>query len=82
MLWWIGENLLNISIYIADAREQILPLVAGGAHDWTYLLEEVGLLSKNEGVARVVFLLGLAFILYAVSQILRGGAAFKASCGS
>ncbi|MFH1725520.1 MAG: hypothetical protein ABII00_12995 [Elusimicrobiota bacterium] len=73
MLWWTGENLLNISIYIDDARRQELPLVAGGVHDWTYLLERTGLLVQNEGVARIVFLAGSALILYSVFLIVRDG---------
>lgn len=71
MLYWTGENLLNISIYIADARRQELPLVAGGVHDWTYLLETVGLLPNNEGVARMVFSLGSLVLLYSIFRIIR-----------
>ncbi len=77
MLWWAGENLLNISVYIDDARRQELPLVAGGVHDWIYLLEKVGLLAQNEGVARIVFLLGTAIILYSVFLIVRDGLCAK-----
>lgn len=77
MLWWTGENLLNISVYVDDARRQELPLVAGGVHDWTYLLEKVGLLVQNEGVARIVFLLGTAIILYSVFLIVRDGLCAK-----
>jgi len=31
---WLGENLLNIARYMADARAQELPLVGSGEHDW------------------------------------------------
>ncbi len=31
---WLGENLLNVARYMADARSQALPLVGGGDHDW------------------------------------------------
>jgi len=27
---WLGENLLNVARYMADARSQLLPLVGGG----------------------------------------------------
>jgi len=51
-LWWIGENLINVSIYMADARELNLPLVGGGDHDWNELFYRFGLLGE-ESVARV-----------------------------
>lgn len=63
-LFWIGQSLLNISIYAADAIKQELPLVGGGTHDWTYLLTEVGLIAHPEGVGRAIFLLGSAIIFY------------------
>ena len=63
-LFWIGQSLLNVSIYAADAVKQELPLVGGGTHDWTYLLTEVGLIAHPEGVGRAIFLLGSAIIFY------------------
>ena len=63
-LFWIGENLLNISIYAGDAIKQALPLVGGGVHDWTYLLTELGLIAHTRGTARFIFLLGSAVIFY------------------
>jgi hypothetical protein len=36
--FWFGENLLNISVYVADARKMELPLVGGGDHDWNNIL--------------------------------------------
>ncbi len=63
-LFWIGENLLNISVYAGDAIRQELPLVGGGCHDWTYLLTATGLIAHTEGVAKVIFLCGSAVIFY------------------
>jgi len=51
-LWWVGESLINVSIYMADARELNLPLVGGGDHDWNELFYRFGLLGE-ESVARV-----------------------------
>lgn len=51
-LWWTGQNLVNISVYMADARSLALPLVGGGDHDWNELFYRLGLLSE-EAVARV-----------------------------
>ena len=63
-LFWIGENLLNISIYAGDAINQALPLVGGGEHDWTYLLTETGLIAHTTGVGKTIFLAGSAVIFW------------------
>ena len=56
--FWFGQNFLGIGSYVADARAQQLPLVGGGEHDWTYLLETTGLLTHDEGLGSAVQLLG------------------------
>jgi hypothetical protein len=50
--WWAGENLVNIAVYMADARTLRLDLVGGGEHDWNTLFYQFGLLSETS-VARV-----------------------------
>lgn len=73
--WWFGESLINVSVYMADARELNLPLVGGGDHDWNELFYRFGLLGEAS-VARVsgathlfgvlVMILGLAWFAYFV----------------
>jgi hypothetical protein len=63
-LFWIGESLLNISIYAGDAIAQALPLVGGGEHDWTYLLTETGLIGHTVLVGKTIFLAGSAVIFW------------------
>jgi hypothetical protein len=70
-LFWLGENLLNISIYAGDAIKQALPLVGGGEHDWTYLLTEMGLIAHPAGVAKFIFLSGSAVIFGSLYLIAR-----------
>jgi hypothetical protein len=69
-LWWFGQNLINIAIYMADARALALPLVGGGDHDWNELFFRFGLLtepavervsSATHAVGVVVMLLGLVW---------------------
>lgn len=50
-LVWLGENLLNIARYMADARAQELPLVGGGEHDWTEIFMRWGVLVKDIKIA-------------------------------
>ena len=44
---WLGQNFLNISVYAADARMQRLDLLEGRTHDWSYLLDRLGLLEYD-----------------------------------
>jgi hypothetical protein len=68
-LWWFGQNFLGIGNYVADARAQRLDLVAGGVHDWTYLLETVGLLIHDEGIGRAVQILGCLLMAFSAAGI-------------
>jgi hypothetical protein len=69
-LWWFGQNLGQIAVYMADARELTLPLVGGGDHDWNELFFRFGVLDalsveRIAGATRaagvVVMLAGLAW---------------------
>ena len=62
-VWWLGENLINISYYIADAMLQRLPLLGGGVHDWGFLLGRMGKLHRAEIIGRNVFILGSLIII-------------------
>jgi hypothetical protein len=68
-LFWLGQNLLNVSHYMGDARTQRLPLVAGGVHDWTYMLETLGLLTHDVGLSRLVFAGGSLVIAASIWRI-------------
>jgi hypothetical protein len=50
-------------VYVRDAREQALPLLGGGEHDWNYLLRRADLLSWNQGIGALVHGVGLATLL-------------------
>jgi len=65
MLWWVGENFVNISVYAADARAQALPLLGGDAvgHDWTYLLSHTGLLAHDQLVGMIFFHTGALLMI-------------------
>ncbi len=78
--WWTGENLVNISVYMADARDLALPLVGGGDHDWNNLFSTFGLLGEDSvrRVSTLTHLTGvvvmLAGLAWAGSFLLRGSA--------
>jgi hypothetical protein len=68
-LWWFGQNMLGIGNYAADARAQLLDLVAGGVHDWTYLLETMGVLIHDVGIGRAVQILGCLIMAFSAAGI-------------
>lgn len=41
-LAWAGASAWDVSVYVADAPVQALPLIGGGEHDWAYLLGSRG----------------------------------------
>jgi hypothetical protein len=66
-IFWLGQNLINISVYAADANKMQLKLI-GGRHDWLYLLNKLNLLKSADEVGYVIFT--LAILVFAISMIL------------
>jgi hypothetical protein len=67
-LTWLGQNLLNISVYIADAQAQQLPLLGGKKvyHDWHYILGELGFLDYDKMFGEVFIFLAISFFVVAL----------------
>lgn len=68
---WLGENLLNVARYMADARAQELPLVGGGEHDWTEIFLRWGVLQKDVKIAGFTRWLGIALMIGSVVWLWR-----------
>ena len=72
-LWWIGDNLMNINFYIADARCQCLTLfsIGGGEpkHDWNYMLGRFDLLSSDLLIAKIVYIIGAILMITAIASM-------------
>jgi hypothetical protein len=67
-VWWAGENLLDLSPYIGDARSLQLMLLGGPAaevegHDWEAILTALGWLHLDHTIARAVWTIGAAAML-------------------
>ena len=64
-LWWVGESLHNVSIYMADAWIMALPLVGGGDHDWRYLFGRLGVLQESsiEAIATTTAVIATALMV-------------------
>lgn len=70
-LFWTGESLTGVAIYVADAKRRELPLLGGeeSAHDWNFLLGRLGLLEHADGLGWLVFGVAAAMILAALSLL-------------
>jgi hypothetical protein len=69
-LLWIGQNLINISVYAADARARTLPLAGGKNvyHDWDYMLSKIGLIQYDQETG--YFFMGLAVLTFLISFLI------------
>ncbi len=69
MLWWFGQNFIDLSPYISDAQYRMLPLVGGGgeeSHDWGNLLTMMGVVEKSYRYGKVSFVIGAVIMLLAL----------------
>jgi len=69
-LFWTGESLVDVAVYVADGRAMALPLLAEGVtHDWNFILGNLGLLSAAESLGRLTFGLGAVAMLAALTLL-------------
>ena len=68
VFFWLGQSLLNVSVYAADAQEMALPLFGAGEriHDWNWMLDTLNLLDATPIIAGGFRLLGTGVILAAL----------------
>jgi hypothetical protein len=76
---WLGESLMNVTVYLGDARDQALPLVGGHVHDWHWLLAQAGLLPHCRSLAQFLHLAASAVVVIAWLRAAR--AAFAPAAG-
>jgi hypothetical protein len=56
--FWVGESMINVSVYIADAPYRKLKLIAPGLkHDWNWLLSDN--LEAAEPLSVIVYAIGM-----------------------
>lgn len=63
-LLWVGQNLLNISLYAGDSIAMQMDLLGGDSviHDWNYLLTALGVLPYTSIIAGTIYAAGLMTI--------------------
>ncbi|CAN5364211.1 hypothetical protein BH10ACI2_BH10ACI2_06690 [soil metagenome] len=71
VLLWVGQSILNVWVYAADAVVMQLVLTSGftgsegSFHDWNYLLTATGLIGSTKKVAGVIRFIGTFTIIVA-----------------
>jgi hypothetical protein len=69
-LFWTGESLTDVAIYVADGRDMALPLLAEGlVHDWNWILSELSLRDGAPAIGRAVFAAGVAVLVAALALL-------------
>jgi hypothetical protein len=70
-LFWVGENLLDVSLYVRDAPVRQLPLLGGdpSGHDWHNLLADWNMMGSAETIADILYYAGF---LISAGAILAG----------
>lgn len=64
--WWLGQNLVHIAIYMADAPERARSPIAGNIHAWHYLFSDWGAMHLASTIASAIRWTGLAFMILAL----------------
>lgn len=67
-MFWLGQSLLNVSIYAGDAVQEKLPLLGGDGtiHDWKYLLSNLNLLPSTDFIAGAIHNIGIVIFFIAI----------------
>jgi type IV secretory pathway VirB3-like protein len=68
-LWWLGQNLTDVALYISDASARSLPLIGGmseDAHDWGNILTMLDLLQYDHLFGTLMHILGVITMLIAL----------------
>ncbi len=66
---WVGQSILNVWVYAADAVVMQLVLTSGSTgaegsfHDWDYMLTHFGLLDSTKTVAGIIRFVGTSTII-------------------
>lgn len=70
--WWAGQNMLDVAVYMADARALRLVLLGGktGAevegHDWEYLLTALGVIHRDRVIGLWTHYLGVLVMVASI----------------
>jgi hypothetical protein len=67
-LFWVGENMMDVSLYVRDSQDMVLPLLGGrkSGHDWHFLLTRWDLIDSCQEIADVIYFAGVIVSIAAI----------------
>ncbi|MFA6082391.1 MAG: hypothetical protein WC773_03200 [Patescibacteria group bacterium] len=70
-LFWLGDSLINVAVYIKDAQARSLPLITDDpeSHDWHWLLDHWSLLQSDQQIGGVIYFLGALALFGAIGWV-------------
>ncbi|MEI6660397.1 MAG: hypothetical protein WCK91_03170 [bacterium] len=68
VLFWVGQNILNVATYMGDSIVQQLPLLGGDGsnHDWAFLLTRMGVIQNTEAISSAFRDFGILVFIFAM----------------
>jgi hypothetical protein len=65
LLFWVGQNFINVAVYAGDAQVMQLPLLGGDSvmHDWNYILTSLRVIQYTSQIAAFINYCGIFLIL-------------------
>jgi len=68
ILFWIADNIINVSVYMRDAQVMQLPLLGGDGviHDWNWLFTYMGVLGQTGLIGGTFFFLGVTCLVLSI----------------
>lgn len=72
MIFWVGNNMLNVGVYMSDAIHMQLPLFGGEGtvHDWNYLFTQMSVLDKSELIGSIMFNMGAVGMIFGICTMI------------
>lgn len=69
LLFWIGQNVINVSLYASDSIVMQLPLIGGDnvIHDWNEILSMLHILRHAYGIGHTMYGIGTLIILLGIA---------------
>lgn len=67
LVFWFGQNIINVSVYASDALKRQLPLLGGDGvvHDWNYILGAMHQLIHADQIGFSIYNIGVMVIISA-----------------
>ena len=72
IIMWMGQSLVEVSVYMGDAQRMVLPLLGGDSveHDWNTLFSMLGILEYTDQIAGITYFAALMIVLVGIGLTL------------